>query len=69
MKGTRVVETTWKRFAPPPVCTGTGTIPVDFKPMATEIPSEGHCGICGQRVPIQAGQEGVLATHPYLVKE
>ena len=54
-------------LAPPPVCTGTGTVPADFMPMATSVPTHGLCGICGQRVPlIYTGQASVLATHAYV---
>ena len=51
--------------APPPVCTGSGTIPIDFSPTASGIKGDGICGICEQRVLIQQGQESVLVTHPY----
>ncbi len=50
---------------PPPVCTGTGSFPVDYSPAVAQMPSTGLCGICGHRAPIRQGPEGVLSAHPY----
>lgn len=53
---------------PPPVCTGSGTIMVDFQPVVASLPSMGRCGICGQTVPLMYDCQ-TLAPHPYLVEE
>ncbi len=49
---------------PPPVCTGTGTIMVDFSPVSSGMPSEGLCGICRQHVPLMSDCQ-TIAPHPY----
>jgi hypothetical protein len=53
---------TWPAMVPP-VCTGSDTRDADFSLIATGVPSEGRCGICGQRVRLYDGQH--LVTHPY----
>ena len=50
---------------PPPVCTGSGTIMVDFQPTVSSLPSVGQCGICGQKVPLMYDRQ-TIAPHPYL---
>ena len=51
--------------APPPVCTGSGTVMADFMSIGTSLPYEGLCGICHQRVPLMMDAQ-TIAPHPYL---
>lgn len=53
------------REMPPPVCTGSGTVPVDAQVSYSTLPTEGRCGICGQMGPLANSTNFVLATHPF----
>ena len=71
--------TTWYPFPPfcvtspsnicPAVCPGAGTIATDLQGLtiAANIPTEGNCGICKQRVGVDGYQRCVV--HPYKVPD
>jgi hypothetical protein len=48
-------------YGPPPVCTGSGTLAVDFRLVSSD--SAKRCGICGRDVGTYDGQH--IVTHPW----
>lgn len=49
---------------PPPICTGSGTVPTDYRLVGAGTMVLGLCGICGQAgIPLIGGSH--LVVHPY----
>ena len=57
----------WPAIVPPSVCPGSGTVATDLQGLTliANIPTEGNCGICKQRVGVDGFQRCVV--HAYKV--
>src|SRR5260370_38575546 len=70
--GTQCPSWWWPQYTvppwpqPPPLCTGTGTLDVDYFPNISGTKGDGVCGICGQRVRLNNGQ--YMVAHAYRLK-